>query len=135
MIPKDKLAELKDVAQRADDPENPWGFAFAIEYINKCDPALILSMIAEIEKMQKADEIAECTSASLYGLYAEAHARAERIEKEADWLATELEKRVHGCEWCSEIVCSRYYSSCGYHGPDNWREAARRAVEEQCKSN
>lgn len=53
------------------------------------------------------------------------------LEKEVDWLAMELEKRVHGCEWCGEVVCSRNYSSCGYQGPDNWRKAARKVVAEQ----
>lgn len=58
--------------------------------------------------------------------------RAVRLEKEANWLAIELEKRERGCKWCEQYhnSCIPSFVPCGYKGPDNWREAARKAVEE-----
>ena len=72
-------------------------------FIAAANPAMILEMIAELR----------------------------RLEKEADWLACQLEKKKHGCEWCEErYECIPSQVSCGYEGPDNWREAAREAVSE-----
>lgn len=59
-------------------------------------------------------------------------ANYERLEKEADWLACQLEEKEHGCNYCDEYnkECIPSLQTCGYKGPENWREAARKALEE-----
>lgn len=57
----------------------------------------------------------------------------DQLEKEADWLACELEKKEHGCKWCDgHDTCQirlPFGSGCGYQGPDNYRDAAREATK------
>lgn len=56
--------------------------------------------------------------------------KMDRLNKEADWLACQLETKEHACEYCYHPNCGgRYgFEKCGYQGPDNWRTAARKAV-------
>lgn len=61
----------------------------------------------------------------------------QQLEKEADWLACELEKRERGCRWCPDYqtTCIPSLSACGYRGPDNWREGAREAIRNEENHN
>lgn len=66
-----------------------------------------------------------------------------RQEKEANWLAQELAKfcsradcdecEYVGQQWEENTFCK--VLSLGVNSPDTWREAARKAVEAECKSN
>lgn len=117
--------------------------------VGDCDEA-VQNLKCDIENLRKENEELHAnnygpeilndpqalTASYFAGAMAEGRKRdaeIETLEKEADWLAMELEKREHGCEWCGMNNCSRHTSPCGYQGPDNWREAARKAVEGNTK--
>lgn len=67
----------------------------------------------------------------------------EKLKKMVDWMAQELakfcsrtdcDKCEHvGQQWEENAFCK--VLSLGVNSPDTWREAARKAVEEECKSN
>lgn len=59
--------------------------------------------------------------------------KVARLEKEANWLACKLETKEHACEFCSNTDCGGIYGfeKCGYQGPDNWRKAAKKAIEKE----
>lgn len=71
----------------------------------------------------------------------EYRAEIAKLEKEADWLATELAKFCsrEDCENCEhsgrqwEEYCFCKILSLGVNSLQTWREAARKAVEEQCQ--
>ena len=83
-------------------------------YIAAAHPSVMLALLSRIEDLEKI------VAGSLYGLYAEAHARAERLEKEADWLAREVSSWEHD-----------QLDGTGEHIREvpELREAARKAVE------
>ncbi len=158
------IAHLKTLAQKA--TPGPWeltgipsvtdilsigacrliGSPYKIQdaaYIAAAHPSVMLALLSRIEDLEKI------VAGSLYGLYAEAHARAERLEKEADWLAENLEYACFnkddgsGCFTCNQL-CPELVNELKMKNRDGiktcrgatqygWREAARKAVEEQCK--
>lgn len=131
-ITPELLAKLKEVAQKANNFESSCGLVVAVEYMNTCTPALILSLISSYEKLEK-DLDAEC--------YSEAYesGRAVWLEREADWLAYMLangddcvrdacndsspcKMPDHELPYKEEYV-QKYCKPC-------WRNAARKAIDD-----
>lgn len=97
-------------------------------YIVAANPQVVLSLIVENEDLKSEILSYQTGCRRIDCLRAK---DIDRLEKEADWLAMELEKREPTCRSCRETVCT---TSCGYTGPDNWREAAREAIQESVQS-
>lgn len=118
-ITPELLAQLKEKAQKATPGD----------WMELCGNSVIThdyNIAAYVVRVDDARHIAAANPQVVLALIEE----FGRLDKEADWLAMELEKREHGCEWCGVSNCSRYTSPCGYKGPDNWRNAARKAIED-----
>lgn len=101
MLDRNEIDALKKVAQEANNPENPWGLAFAIEYLNKCTPSLILFLISHFEQ----------------------------AEKEANWLANQItycsgyNKVIPCTDGCP--ICDKQRTA------NDWREDARKYVQKE----
>lgn len=85
-------------------------------------------IVIEPAEWDDAEYIAAVNPQVILGLLAS----YEHLEKEAEWLACKLEERDPGCKYCEEYnkECIPSLQARGYKGPDNWREAARKALEE-----
>lgn len=94
-------------------------------YLVAISPDVLLALIEENERLKEEmkGKIDLVAASSNYELFASAHARAERLEKEADWLAGRLYSFCTGFPSCIECPLP----SCGTPNPD-WREWARKAI-------
>lgn len=126
---------------------NPGLMGANAEYIAAANPTVVLALIAEIEnirsRMSDVEYSRKVTGQSLYELLSEAHARAERLEKEAQWLAKHCEGEeqcpylalqwgeTHAPKWCNALDTIEDGFECFEDPVDCWRKVAREAAAEQ----
>ena len=129
-ITPELLADLKARAEKADAISKGQTVARCdskewAEYIAAAAPDVILALIADYEWLEKDFDAAARSAA-------DESVKAVKLEEEADWLADTLagiccKTDDYGCG----CVCPNTKKLCEQITVNDWREAARKAVEEQ----